>query len=218
MKKLLLFLAIGGGIYYAQTHYFPQLGAGKGAFDEQGNVEIIVFTFDGCGLPCKDATSALKRSKQPIKSVTVSPNSDSETIMRSYGLSTRQFPGIAIGDEKIQGFDARKIRSALLKHYGTDVLTGTERRIFKSHFNADGSPKFIFYSASWCGYCKRLREHLTSNSIPFTELDVEKNSRAMGYFKALGGTGYPLAYIGYNQVDGGHLGRVDQAIEELMKL
>lgn len=216
MKKILIIIAVIGGFYYLQPQLFTGLLKGKGAFDAQGNAQIIVFSYDGCGRYCDDAIAMIKKTKQDFEHIIVSPNSAGEETMKSYGLSTRNFPGIIVGNEKFNGFYPHKLKPVLVDHFGTSVLSGPERRIMKTHFNKDGSPKFIFYGTSWCGYCKKLRNYLTENNVTFTELDVEKDSKAMGYFKALGGKGYPFAFIGHTQVDGGNLSAVAKDIGKLM--
>lgn len=217
MKKLLGLILIIAGAYYFQSQLFSSLLKGKGAFDVEGNAKIIIFSYEGCGHYCSDAISMIKKTKQHFEHIVVSPGSPDEKTMQRYGLSTRSFPGIIVGNDKFSGYFPHKLKPSLVKHFGTSVLTGVEQRIMKTHFNSDGSPKFVFYGTSWCGYCKKLRKHLTENNVPFTEIDVEKNSKGMAYFKALGGQGYPLAFIGYRQVNGGRLSSVDKDIAKFMQ-
>lgn len=217
MKKLLVLIAIAGGIYYFQPQLFTALLQGKGAFDANGNAEIIVFGFDGCGKYCDDASKLIKKTRIPFQDVTVGDNNSEEyKLLKSYGLSTNSMPAIIIGDQRFQGYYPQRLKSALAEHYGPSVLSGPERRAMKSHFNADGSAKFVFYGTSWCGYCKKLRNHLNDNNVIFTEIDVEKNATGKAYYDILKGTGYPLAYIGYRRVGGANISAIDKDIAELM--
>lgn len=216
MKVLIVIALIIAGLYHFQPQWFDGLLKGKGAFDNSGKPQMIVFTYDGCGQPCDDAVAMAKRTQQDYYHLVVSPGSSEEVKMKDYGLSTRSFPGIVVGREKFNGYYPHKLKPVLIDHFGMDVLSGPERRAMKKHFNADGSPKLVFYGTSWCGYCKKLRQHLTANNTPYIEWDVEKNSAAMARFKTLGGRGYPFAFIGHHQIDGGRLGEVDKSIAQLL--
>lgn len=62
----------------------------------------------------------------------------------------------------------------------------------------------ILYSTAWCGYCKKTRELLADNNVPYYEYDIEKSPEGMEQYKKLGGRGIPLLLIngavvkGYN--------------------
>ncbi|MCH2191448.1 MAG: glutaredoxin family protein [Gammaproteobacteria bacterium] len=62
----------------------------------------------------------------------------------------------------------------------------------------------ILYATTWCGYCKKVRQLMKKNRIPFTEYDIEKSPEGYAEFKELGGRGVPLMVIdgevirGYN--------------------
>ncbi|WIO74023.1 glutaredoxin family protein [Porticoccaceae bacterium LTM1] len=53
----------------------------------------------------------------------------------------------------------------------------------------------LVYSAEWCGYCTALKSFLAEKNIPFTELDIDKDSDAKRQFKSLGGRGIPLSVV-----------------------
>jgi len=40
-------------------------------------------------------------------------------------------------------------------------------------------PLIVLYSVSWCPHCRAAKEYLTENNIPFSNLDVELDSKAM---------------------------------------
>ena len=40
-------------------------------------------------------------------------------------------------------------------------------------------PQIVMYSVSWCPHCKEAKEYFTKNNIPFTNLDVEMDEKAM---------------------------------------
>jgi mycoredoxin len=43
------------------------------------------------------------------------------------------------------------------------------------------------YSASWCGHCRRLRDHLDRASIAYEVVDIEKDEQAAEYVKSVNG-------------------------------
>ncbi len=67
---------------------------------------------------------------------------------------------------------------------------------------SEGSEKIIIYSASWCPYCKKLKETLNKNGISYTEYDIEKSIIAQFEFRSLGGSGVPLSIIGEDVIYG----------------
>ena len=62
----------------------------------------------------------------------------------------------------------------------------------------------VLYATTWCGYCKKARELMKKNGIPFIEYDIEKSSEGYAKYKELGGKGVPLMIVdgevirGYN--------------------
>jgi mycoredoxin len=38
------------------------------------------------------------------------------------------------------------------------------------------SGTITMFSTSWCGYCRRLKSQLDREGIPFTEVDIERDS------------------------------------------
>jgi len=62
-------------------------------------------------------------------------------------------------------------------------------------YSAAHDGKVILYATTWCGYCEKARELLTSNDIEFHEYDVEKSAEGREQFKRLGGKGVPMLLI-----------------------
>jgi glutaredoxin len=62
----------------------------------------------------------------------------------------------------------------------------------------------VLYATSWCGYCKKTREYLRANNIPYFEYDIETSVEGHRQYKALQGNGVPLLLVkndvirGYN--------------------
>ena len=60
----------------------------------------------------------------------------------------------------------------------------------------------IMYSTSWCGYCKKARQHFERNKIPYQEHDIEKSKKAAQDYKKLNGRGVPVILIGKRRMNG----------------
>ena len=64
-------------------------------------------------------------------------------------------------------------------------------------------PKVELYTTSWCGYCRQAKEFLTSQGVPFSEYDIEKNTEAARRFKKVNPSGgVPVAVIGGRKLVG----------------
>jgi glutaredoxin len=58
------------------------------------------------------------------------------------------------------------------------------------------------YATSWCGYCKKAREHFVKNNIPYTEYNIETDAEAKREYDLFGGKGVPVIFIGQERMDG----------------
>jgi len=43
------------------------------------------------------------------------------------------------------------------------------------------------YSTPWCGYCTRLKRQMDREGIAFTDVDIERDSRALDYVMSVNG-------------------------------
>ena len=60
----------------------------------------------------------------------------------------------------------------------------------------------VMYSTSWCGYCKKARQHFKRNNITYQEHDIEKSKKAAQDYKKLKGRGVPVILIGKQRMNG----------------
>ena len=200
MKKLIIIVLIVAAVYAFKPDLFSGLNK-KGAFDEQGNPVTLVFSHDKCGKPCSDAVSLLKKRRVDYSLYPLDGSDVNQSLWKEYG-GVNSFPNVIVGNERVYGSYKSQIVSALALNYGDTVLTSTERYYIKKHFYDDGSPRLVMYGASWCGYCKKLREKLNDNDVDFIEIDVEKSSQRKAMTDALEISGYPLVYYGYKRMQG----------------
>ena len=77
--------------------------------------------------------------------------------------------------------------------YDPDLVTKKKKSAGKS---------VVMYSTSWCGYCRKARQHFKRNKIPYQEYDIEKSKKAAKEYKKLKGRGVPVILIGKQRMNG----------------
>ena len=207
MKKLLFLLLIVAAAYFSKPELF--MFSEKGAFDSDDNPQVWLFTFDDCGKPCDSIASMLD------KRVEYTEFNAYDEIGKQYLQKvggSQGFPLTVIGKQKVLGSDTMKILSTLAEVIGSDTLTSSEQSVMTGHFYEDDTPAIVMYGASWCGYCKKMRNYFEENGIDYTELDAE--NEAKDAFATLKGNGFPLIYIGYRRISGANIKQVEQIINE----
>ena len=60
----------------------------------------------------------------------------------------------------------------------------------------------ILYATSWCPNCKKTRQFLKTNNIPYFEYDVDNSSEGQRQFKQLHGNGVPVLLVKNSVVRG----------------
>lgn len=58
------------------------------------------------------------------------------------------------------------------------------------------------YATSWCGYCRKARQHFAREGITYTEYDIEKDASANARHKAMGGRGVPVILVDGRKMNG----------------
>ena len=61
-----------------------------------------------------------------------------------------------------------------------------------------GDEPVVLLSASWCGYCRKLRSDLVEWQVPFRELDVETNMAGESAYHLLKARSIPLLLVNEN--------------------
>ena len=88
------------------------------------------------------------------------------------------------------------------KSQTVDVQVNTYDSVSYDASIFDTGKKVVMYSTSWCGYCKKAKTYFSKNNIPFTEYNIEKNSRAKREYKKMGATGVPVILVGKKRMNG----------------
>jgi glutaredoxin-like YruB-family protein len=73
--------------------------------------------------------------------------------------------------------------------------------------------KVIVYAASWCAYCRAVKEYLKSRSVVFEEIDVEHDPHAaQAIVEKTRQAGIPVIEIGDETILGFDRQRIDLAL------
>lgn len=212
MKKFLFLATILVTGWHLNDGKIPFLSP-AGAYDEEGNPAVWLFTVDGCGKPCNDSRYELQRRRIAYEEKRIDPqgaeNDDVEFWQRR-GRNT--FPLIAVGDEVVHGSSHSALASALALTFGEAYLTRNERVLYGRHFYEDGSPRIVMYGADWCGYCRKLRTEFEDNDIDFIEVDVERSAHKSQITEIMEIRGYPSTWVGYTRVNGTTLSAVESTL------
>jgi len=81
-------------------------------------------------------------------------------------------------------------------------------------------PKIVLYTTTWCPHCKAAKEYLTNRKIPFTNIDVEENERALEIItEKYRATSVPVIVIGNDEaiLQGFDRETFEKALRELKK-
>jgi len=78
---------------------------------------------------------------------------------------------------------------------------------------AAGSAEVTMYSASWCGYCDKVRAYFERNDIPFTEYDVEDSRKGRRDHARMETDSVPVILVGDKRMVGFSPERLDHLYE-----
>jgi len=198
MKKFLVFIVCIGALYYFKPSLFD---FSSGAFDESGSPRVLLFTFRQCGQWCDKAIQELERRKVDYEEIDIQKSQANESLYNSMGRGG--MPYLVVGKSKLVGFNKERYATTLAQNLGEQPLTYRERRYYRNHFYDDGSPMIYMYGASWCPYCKKMREEFNQRNLDFVELDVERSDDPGLLANTMGIGGYPTVFVGYTRIERG---------------
>lgn len=65
-----------------------------------------------------------------------------------------------------------------------------------------GDAPVVLLSASWCGYCRKLRADLKEWGVQYRDFDIENTAAGARAFAQLRGGGVPILLVGERRFDG----------------
>lgn len=195
MKQLLILLAIVVGSYKAyETLTKPT------AFSPDGTAQVLLFTYDKCGKPCREARQYLQ---ERVTFEEVDVRASDANLARFTAMGGRNtMPLVVIGEQTIQGNWPQRMLPALTASYGLSGVSPAQRSALSKNFDAAGDQKLVMYVTQSCGYCKRARQYFQERGLAVREFDIERSPAARRDFAALHGGGTPLIYKGFHSAYG----------------
>lgn len=91
-----------------------------------------------------------------------------------------------------------------------DYIQGDYSEYFAS-FNAEHP--VMMYGTSTCRYCADTRKYFQSKQIPFEDIDIIQNEKALKDMEKLGATGVPVVLIGDRMIPGFQPDAMDEALK-----
>ena len=101
---------------------------------------------------------------------------------------------------------SKKVKRIELKINSYESVTVEPFEAFKSNRSSRGK-YVVMYSTSWCGYCRKARNYMRSENIPFEEYDIEKSAEARREYNKINGRGVPVLLIGDKRMNGFSINR-----------
>jgi len=75
--------------------------------------------------------------------------------------------------------------------------------IIKANQSAPKGREVInLYTATWCGYCKHLKESLDASGVPYVDHDVETSEDGKRFFESNHFVGIPVTVVGRETIEG----------------
>ncbi len=111
-------------------------------------------------------------------------------------------------------FSVTLLLSLLLGFSGSFFHTSVQAKPAAQQTVKNEKAQVIILTASWCGYCNKLRQYLQSNQIKFTEYDIEHSNMGYQLYRSLGGKGIPVVKIGNNVIYGYNPDAMKQVLNE----
>ena len=148
MRNLLILSILVAGGYQLYASYHEQAAT---AYDENGNPQTLLFTFNGCK-PCDDARRLLVKRRIEFAEFNVADGDEQAEKMKHYG-GGRYMPYLVTGKRRVSGYNEHEIIGALAEEYGRDLLTREEKKIMSRHFDTAGNPRVVMYATQRSGNC-----------------------------------------------------------------
>ena len=206
--RTLIILAAVGFIGWKMLNPDPEKARSKAGLMPS---DVAMFSISGCESACGPAfQEARKRNLRVVQfDVETQPG---KALWESQG-SPNRFPLFLVQHRLVE---QQNLRAEMVHSFGSKALTVIEQRFFKPHFGAGDRPKAVIYMASWCGYCRALREELQRSKTDFVEIDVEGHANRTQLSEIMGIGGYPTVYVGVERLNGAPA-ELAQRVRELLK-
>ncbi len=69
------------------------------------------------------------------------------------------------------------------------------------------------YTATWCGYCNRLKKALDVSGVPYVDHDIENSVEGKNYFEKSNFGGVPVTVVGSEIIEGYDADRLESVLD-----
>jgi len=219
MKKFIVLIAAIAFVNHYNPSLFSFIWQKDGAFNASGSAKALLFVHSECGAPCDAALVHLKSKSVNAEIIDVRDNAEGRRQLQRFVDSTT-LPVLVVGNNIYSGFNVRSYNEFLYEVIGESIFAWKDRRVYKQHFNEFNQPKIVIYSGRGCRNCDVLRDNFDSSGIEYVEWDIEKDSAAKTRYnilvQAYSRSSGALLYVGTRRIEPFDVGRVLQAIDDLM--
>jgi glutaredoxin len=70
------------------------------------------------------------------------------------------------------------------------------------------------FTATWCGYCAKLKERLTASKVPYVEYDIEASPQGKMYYAKSDFEGVPIIVVDGNTIQGYDMNKMPRAFAD----
>lgn len=108
--------------------------------------------------------------------------------------------------------------------YGAPAFRSAYSRIFPepafrsgdfAKLHEDANNAVVLFSTSTCPYCRKTRELLEAQGVPYKDYIIDTSADAKARFEAAGGVAVPLIYIGDREIRGFRESAISDALAAL---
>jgi len=152
----------------------------------------------------RQAMDRAEKESAPITSLT-DPRIKTWMIVALIGLMVTVMIATTISSNRkaAQAREAQAIAAAELKERNRVLIAQGLEPI----------PEVVIYTATWCGVCQTAKKWMRSNSIAYTEYDVENDERGRRDFSEFNAAGVPVIVVGTQRFVGFSPGQIKEAMK-----
>jgi glutaredoxin len=107
------------------------------------------------------------------------------------------------------GIESTPVQARINSYSGAPLVSGQAPAAAPAGVRAP----VTMYATDWCPYCRKAREFLARNGVPYVELDIEKSAAAKAEYHRLGARGVPVIVVGAQRMNGFSEARLAQMLK-----
>ncbi len=109
---------------------------------------------------------------------------------------------LAFGAWKLYGHQQERVEAANSGRYKAELAQLQTKR------------GITLFTATWCGYCTKLKERLAAGNVPFVEYDIEESPQGKMYYAQGDFEGVPIIVVDGNTIAGYDMNKMPRALAD----